>query len=177
MSAVRDVNEYLWWEEAPVKSGSGTNPSSVHKRRSQRRAAYPLTVIAVSCALVACLAMGLVIAKVKVMTLTYELREMQAELEREERRHGYLLLAVEAARSPQRLEMLAREKLGMQKPRQVEYLVMAGPDTETDAPAPVGGEAGAPRFAWLTAINKWLAQVWDNHGTTAAAAAAAGKSR
>jgi len=111
------------------------------------------------------LAMGYVSSTVRVMNMTYTLADLRSELAVAQREYGYLSIAVEKARSPQQVEKLARERLGMVTPKSVEYIVLNETLVEkNDAPDMQQTKPGLVRT-----VAAWLQKYWPHKATVVAA--------
>ncbi|MDO8847447.1 MAG: septum formation initiator family protein [Coriobacteriia bacterium] len=80
----------------------------------------------------------------------HEVETLEGELEELKSRNGELREDVEELKTPEGVEQLARDSLGLVKPGEQAYVVTGGVATETTAT--VSPEGGGPEF-WERALN------------------------
>ena len=139
------------------------------RQRPVPRPLNPFVVLPFLGLLVLGAGMGFIAQRVHVMALGYELRALQQELVRVQEEHRRLQVEVVRARSPERVEALARERLAMVDPGQPAVVVLttgtAVVGTGDPGPAPVGPGSLQARMA---AVGEWL---WDRLTVAAEAGA------
>jgi len=100
--------------------------------------------------------MGFIAQRVQVMELGFELRQLQQELARVQEEHRRLQVELVRARSPERVETLARERLQMVESSPPAVVVLS-PGAGNEAPV---AQAPAPAPASLAermaAVGDWL---------------------
>jgi cell division protein FtsL len=153
-----EAQDEFWQFAAP--NWEGTEPAeSVGQSAPRKPIPLGATVLCAFCCLA--LALGLVAQKTQLMTRSDELAALHEELAREQKRQSHLQLELMRARSPQQIDRWARERLGMQEPQRVEYLVLvpAQGDTPSQVELTEPKELGA-----LAAVTKWLTDNWPRWG-------------
>lgn len=144
----------------------GTTYEQPVRRPARRtRPAVNLIPVAIICSLLVLgLSFGYVGQKVRLMNLTYELARLQNELSEVDREYGYLQLAQKKASSPRQVEKLARERLGMTAPTNVEYLVLAGSVATQEEASEIQSAPGIVR-----SLAAWIERFWPRGGAVEAA--------
>lgn len=116
-AAKRLVDPYLEYEEQVVPVAS--------RSRKVKRRRIPATV-KVCCLAAICVVVALSYLHLQVTSynLNIELTQLKAQATKLEQRNDFLVLSLESQRSLQKIEQLARTKLGMVEPTQTATLVM-----------------------------------------------------
>lgn len=104
--------------------------------------------------------MGLVAQRVQVMALNYALLDAKGELAKLQQERTRLEAELARSRSLERVEFLARTRLGMVDPDPAAVVVVAGSSAVTGAQQ--SGEAEAESASWLTALGHWLRGRWQD---------------
>lgn len=147
-----DPPSWPQWDE-PVSPSAG-EPQT--QRRPRPRTVNPFVLLPVLGLLVLAAGMGFIAQRVHVMAMGYQLRELQEELARVQEEHRRLQVEVVRARTPQRIEALARTRLQMVDPgRPATVVLTPGAAAETAGlPAPVQLEPTLVQR--MAAVGDWL---------------------
>ncbi|MFS8523459.1 MAG: cell division protein FtsL [Limnochordales bacterium] len=121
--------------------------------RVRRPSVSPFVVVPLVGLLLLAAGAGFVALRVQVMALGYELADAKQELARVQQEHTRLAVAVAQSRSLERVEQLARTRLGMVEPEPAAVVVVASPDGWT---APPAGGAAVAAASPLAAFGEWL---------------------
>ncbi|MCK9222479.1 MAG: cell division protein FtsL [Limnochordia bacterium] len=92
-----------------------------------RRKLSPYVCIGLMFILVTGILLGYVAQKWTIISLGYEVEHRQAKLNELQMENQYLRLQKAAARSPKRIEQLAKERMGMVEPLKPEHIVVELP--------------------------------------------------
>ncbi|OUM94091.1 MAG: hypothetical protein BAA04_13665, partial [Firmicutes bacterium ZCTH02-B6] len=143
--------QWQQWDEP------GRLPNTHTPIRPAPRPVNPFVVVPVLALLLLGAGMGFLAQRVHVMELGYQLRELNLELARVQDEHRKLQVEVVRARSPERVEALARTRLAMVDPGQPQLVVLA------PGPADAGFTSAEPSrslpemlAAGVTAVGDWL---------------------
>lgn len=148
---------------APVSPSTRWSPPTTEAHESvqssaRRRTVSPLVALPVVGLLLLSVGMGLVAQRVQVMTMGYALVEAKQELERAKQEHARLTVEVARSRSLERIETLARTRLGMVDAAPTNAIVMAAglPTAVAGAGPGDGPETPSPKPSPLAAFGEWL---------------------
>lgn len=129
----------------------------------------PVLRIGLWALVVALLCLGYVAQRVALMHLTFQLDAETARLRQVAQENDYLRLQVARARSLDRIEAIARGRLGMQSPGQRDVVVI--PSMER-APVPAATYTSPSQEAlasegWLAALMEWASHRWQGNAAEA----------
>lgn len=130
------------------------NPKQTTVPRKRRRTVSPYVALPVLGLMLLVAGMAFVAQRVQVMTMSYALIEAKAELTKLQQERTRLEAELAKSRSLERVERLARTRLGMVDPESTAVVVVAGAEAAAAAAADAGVEDGSS--SPLTAIGEWL---------------------
>lgn len=143
--------QWQQWDEP------GRVPNTHTPVRPAPRPANPFVVVPLLALLLLGAGMGFIAQRVHVMELGYQLRELNLELARVQDEHRRLQVEIVRARSPERVEALARTRLAMVDPGQPQLVVLSS------GAADAAMAATEPSRSWpemltaqVTAVGDWL---------------------
>ena len=116
----------------------------------------PLFCIGISFLLIAIASLGYIYQTWQIVSLGYERDRLQAELDELIMVNQHLRLQKAIASSPQRIEQLAKESIGMVEPPEPQRIVV---DLPTKSPSAVEPSAPAESRGILTTISSLLGQL------------------
>mgnify|MGYP001406833604 CR=1 FL=1 len=143
---------------------------SVPLAKARRKAPRsPVLRIGLWALMVALLCLGYVAQRVALMQLTYQLDAETARLRAVAQEHEYLRLQVARARSLDRIEAIARGRLGMQSPGHRDVVVIPSTQTAPTQPAAYSSpsEEVAASEGWLAALMDWASHRWPGNAAEA----------
>ena len=143
--------QWQQWDEP------GRLPHTHTPVRPAPRSVNPFAVVPVLALLLLGAGMGFIAQRVYVMELGYQLRELNLELARVQDEHRRLQVEIVRAKSPERVEALARARLAMVDPGQAQLVVLSSDATDT-AVAATEPSRSLPEMlaAQMTAVGDWL---------------------
>ena len=140
----------------------------------EKSARHPVTGVVSAALVVALLAAGFVGQRVVLMHLTYKLDAERALLRQVAQEHEQLRLQVERARSLDRIEALARGRLGMVSPTHRQMVVIPAPSMSQGTGTLSVAQAEAarakrdgPGTGWLAALIAWTNERWPGNAAEA----------
>ncbi|MBO8142085.1 MAG: cell division protein FtsL [Firmicutes bacterium] len=148
--AVKTPHPQPWHHPDPGSLGASPRP------KPGKRPVSPFIVLPVIAILTLGVGMGLVAQRVAIMSLGFELGELERELARLQDEHRRLELETVRARSPERIESLARSRLQMVDPGPATVVVLGDTETATADTAQAAPPAPAGPISRLAAFGQWL---------------------
>lgn len=144
---------------APMpRSTPRTQPNGATRPGTRYRRVSPIVALPILGLLMLSVGMGLVAQRVQVMTMGYALVEAKQELARAQQEHARLTVEVARSRSLERIETLARSRLGMVDAAPTAAIVMtAQPDAVVAVSGPDDGRGSQTgKSSPLAAFSDWL---------------------
>jgi len=145
-----DASAWRHWQTPGHLAERGVRPAP--------RAVNPFVLLPVLALVVLAAGMGFIAQRVHVMEMGYQLRALNQELARLQDEHRRLEVELVRARSPERVESLARTRLNMVEPGRPQLVVLP-PTGPVDGPALSGGGApslGETLASHVAAVGDWL---------------------
>jgi len=148
--------------EAAVPRSAGVRREAAAPSR-RPRTVNPYVALPVIGLVLLLLGMGFVAQRVQVMTLNYALLEAKAELTKLQQERTRLEAELARRQSLERVEYLARTRLGMVDPDPTQVIVVVNSDFGADVPSAAEGEPQSPSL--LAAVSQWIRSLWQETAT------------
>jgi|SRR5690625_3752036 len=145
-------------EKVTLQSQTATESpaSSAKKRRFSVLFGVHGMIIAIALVVLAC-ALMYVGQRTHLMTLSYQLDQLQDELKIAQREQAFLQLQIVEARSLERVEQLATGRLGMVRPNAVQYVAF---EKEHIDAQPAGHDIDPSERGFIALAVDWVAKHW-----------------